>query len=181
MMPFSPSPRAWPPKPTPSLVASIHILPLRGLTPTPIIEQTSPPEQAGTTAGIPCASALVTTSVASKAGHRVNVAAGGTACINVPGGASTRNGRKLPSFAGVSGVVIALNTKPATPRVQPKGILIGPRVAGEEPLKSTTISVSVIVTVALIFTRVSLSMPSSSTQSSADQVPFGKAAKRVRA
>src|SRR5262249_47487647 len=138
-------------------------------------------EQAGTTSGIPCASALVTTSGASKAGHRVNVAAGGTACINVPGGASTRNGRKLPSFAGVSGVVIALNTKPATPRVQPKGILIGPRVTGEEPVKSTTISASVMVTVALILTMVSLSIPSSSTQSSADQVPLGNAARRARA
>src|SRR5215470_4488182 len=173
MMPFSPSPLACPPNPTPSFVASIHIFPFRGLTPTPIIEQTSPPEHAGTTSGIPCDRALVTTSVASNAGQRVKVAAGGTACISVPGGASTRKGRKFPSLAGESGVVIALKISPATPSVQPNGMLIGPRVAGEEPLKSTTISSSEIVTVALIFTNVSLSMLSSLTLSSADHVPFG--------
>jgi hypothetical protein len=55
MMPSSPSPPACAPKPTASLVASSHGPPLRGLMPTAVTEQTSPPEQAGTRSGMPLA------------------------------------------------------------------------------------------------------------------------------
>ena len=136
----------------------------------------SPPEQAGTKSTPAFDSAFNIMSTARSAGHIVKVGAGSIACITHPGGAITFKGLKLPSFAAVSGVVTALNTNAAVPIVMPIGTFIGPLVCGSEPVKSTIISVSDIVTVTLIFTNVSLSIPSSSTQSSADQVPLGRSA-----
>ncbi len=105
MIPSSPSPPACAPNPTASFVASSQGSPVRGFTPRPIIEQTSPPEQAGTRSGIPCASALRITSPPIRPVHSVNVGCGGTACMTEPGSVTIRSARKLPATTGVSGVV----------------------------------------------------------------------------
>ncbi len=181
MMPSSPSPPACPPNPTASLVASSHASPVRGLTPSPIIEHTSPPEQAGTRSGMPWASAFSTTSPPSSPVHSVNVGIGGTACITDPGSVTTRSGRKLPATTGVSGVVSALKTRLQNASVWPTGRLIGPLTSRSLPVQSITISSSPMVTVTFILIRRSVSTPSLSTKSCAVQVPFGSLARASRA
>ena len=103
MIPSSPSPPAWAPKPTASFVASSHGSPVRGLIPNAITEQTSPPEHAGTRSGIPSASALSITSPPSSPVHSVKVGIGGTACITEPSAVMMRSGRKLPAVTGAVG------------------------------------------------------------------------------
>ena len=181
MMPSSPSPPEWPPKPTASLVASSQASPFRGFTPRPIIELTSPPEQAGTASGMPWASALSTTSPASSPVHSVNVGIGGSACITDPGSVTTLSGAKLPATTGVSGVVSDLKMRLQTASVWPTGRLIGPFTPVALPVQSTMNSSSVIVTVAFSLTMVSSSMPSLSMKSCAVQVPFGSFASASRA
>ncbi len=181
MIPSSPSPRACPPNPTASLVASSHASPLRGLTPRPIIELTSPPEHAGTRSGMPCASAFSTTSPPSSPVHRVKVGMGGTACITDPGSVTTRIGRKFPATTEVSGVVSALKMRLQKASVWPTGRLMGPFTSRSLPVQSMTISSSVIVTVTCILIKRSRSTPSLSTKSWAVQVPLGSLARARRA
>ena len=163
MMPLSPSSAKCPPKPMASLVLSIQSLPVSGWVPTPIREKMSPPLQAGMRSGIPLAKALVTTSGAIRAVHRVKVGDGGCAFMMQPSGAITFRGRKLPSLAGVSGVVMDLKTRAHTPSVVPMGTFMGPLHLSSEPVQSMVISSPAMVTVACRRIFLSLSTPSSST------------------
>ena len=163
IMPLSPSSAECPPNPMPSLVLSIQSLPVSGWVPTPIREKISPPLHAGMLSGIPLARALVTTSGAIRAVHRVNVGDGGCAFMMQPSGAITFNGRKLPSFAGVSGVVIDLKTRAHTPSVVPIGTFMGPLHLSSDPVQSMVISSPAMVTVACRRIFWSRTTPSSST------------------
>ena len=150
MIPSSPSPPAWAPKPTASLVASSQNAPLRGLTPRAMTSQMSPPVQAGTKSGMPWARALVTTSGARIPVHSVNVGCGGTACTRDPGVVRISRLRKLPAQMGLSGVVMALNDSRDAAIVRPTGTLIGPAAALSVAVQSMIIRSSSTVTVTVI-------------------------------
>ncbi len=180
MIPSSPSPPLWAPKPTASLVASSHAAPVRGLTPSAITSQTSPPEQAGTTSGNPWASALVTTSAASSPGHKVKVGIGGTASMSDPLVVKISKFRKFPAQIGLSGVVNALKARREAAFVIPSGILMGPTAGLSVALQSMIIRSSSTVTVTVISINSSRVIPSESAKSVAVQVPLGKRATAAR-
>ena len=160
MIPSSPSPPACPPKPTASFVASNQNWLVRGLTPSAIMSHTSPPVHAGTTFGMPCESALVTTSGASNPVHKVNVGIGGSACSNVPGLVLISKFRKFPAQINESGVVNDLKAKREAAIVPPTGKLIGPLAIVSVAVQSMTILSPSTVTEQVMAILVSRSIPS---------------------
>ena len=112
--------------------------------------------------GIPCASALVTTSGAKRPVQSVKVGMGGTACMRLPSLALTSRLRKLPAQIGVSGVVTALKASRDAAIVMPIGTLMGPWAALSVAVQSMTIESPLMVTVTVSSTRSSV-IPSEST------------------
>src|SRR4030042_6094557 len=135
---------------------------------------TSAPELAGIFSGRTLHSALlISCPIDPETLPHKKHGASGLALNILPSGAIKVIGRLNPSFKGNSGLVNAFTVVLTEDKDVTHKPFSGPRCCGSEPVRSTVISLPLIVIVTLILTGVSKSIPLLSIWSSAVQVPSG--------